>query len=63
MSDNDLESVLEQRIKDLLALCTEPKDLTPAVKVAIEFWEKRYGAKPQDKWGTMLTGKTNGGQA
>jgi hypothetical protein len=35
-------------------MCTEPKDLTPAVKAAIEFWEKRYAAKQDEGWGAAL---------
>ena len=36
-----LETLIDNRVKDLLQLATDPKDLTAALKVAIEFWEKR----------------------
>ena len=51
-----LETLIDNRVKDLLQLATDPKDLTAALKVAIEFWEKRRA--PQDAgWGSALTGK------
>lgn len=58
MSDNAYETVLERRIIALLEMCVEPKDLTPACKVAIEYWEKKYGAVKDEGWGAALNGKT-----
>jgi hypothetical protein len=37
-------------------MATEPKDLTPACKVAIEYWEKKYGTKQDEGWGAALNG-------
>jgi hypothetical protein len=50
-----LEERIDKRCRDLLDLATDPKDLTAALKVVIEFWEKRR--EPTEAWGSKLNGR------
>jgi hypothetical protein len=47
-----LESILDTRVKDMLALCTEPKDLIAAVKVATEYYAVTRKPKDGDEPGS-----------
>ena len=51
---SDLESVIEQRLKDLLNLATEPKDLTPALKVAVAYYAVKKKVADGGTWGKEL---------
>ena len=53
----DLESVIEQRLKDLLVLATEPKDLTPALKVAVAYYAVKKRVADGGAWGEELRGE------
>jgi hypothetical protein len=50
----DLESVIETRLKDLLNLATEPKDLTPALKVAVAYYAVKKKVEDGGGWGGAL---------
>ena len=54
MSGDDLESVVDKRLVELLHLATDPKDLTAALKVAIDRLEQKKGTS--GGWGTKLSG-------
>jgi hypothetical protein len=55
---DDLEAKLEKRIVELLDMATEPKDLTAAIKVAVEWVSVKRADK--DGWGSALGGERNG---
>jgi len=48
------EMVVERRIKDLLNLAVEPKDLTAAIKAATEWHEVRKKYAIDSGWGSAL---------
>jgi hypothetical protein len=61
-----LESLIDNAITDLLSLSKDlrakeadgkpaisPKELTEAIRVAVEFWDKKRGSA-EDGWGSKL---------
>lgn len=49
-----LELVIDRRVKALLTLATDPKDLTKAVEAATEWWKVRHAPDEADQWGNKL---------
>lgn len=43
-NDDELTALVNTNLARLMTLCTEPKQLTDALKVAVEWRETRYGA-------------------
>lgn len=57
-----LEDSIDRRMKALLSMSTEPKDLTAALKVAIEWAREKREATATEGWGDKLKGGTMHGR-
>ncbi len=49
-----LEAKIDKRVEEMLSLCTEPKDVIAAVKVAAEWYRAKKGLAENGTWGTGL---------
>lgn len=49
-----LEDTIDRRMKALLTMASEPKDLTAALKVAIEWAKEKRESQATDGWGEQL---------
>ena len=49
-----LGDIIEQRVKDLLSLSCEPKQLTDALKMATEWWKVRKEMEAGEGYGAKL---------
>ena len=54
METNDLEAKIEARMIALLDMATEPKDLTPALRVAVAYYAVKKKVAEGDGWGGGL---------
>ncbi len=49
-----LEAKIDKRVEEMLTLCTEPKDVIAAVKVAAEWYRAKKGLAGGGEWGKGL---------
>lgn len=52
--DAPLNDVIDQRFRQLFTLCTDPKDLTAALKAATDWVKVKTEQEAGGQWGTKL---------
>lgn len=47
-----LDELIDKRSKDLLSMAVEPKQLTDALKVVMEWWKMKHAPNPDEEYGS-----------